>query len=243
MNEMFAVGSGFLFAAGLSVFASPLLARAGAYAFLVFIGLLFFFILAIGLAIVFFVFAMHLLADLTRNHLLPRVLFGASIAALVGGFIIYTLPIQQSVGFVLLFGWLLLPFVPWIFGPVVMAHGFIFALMPRLQPKGAGFAPFLSGCVFLITFPIVAIVAQSVGLAYDPIAPSNPLGLLLAGLTGVGYFLVRLGLGIEYEDIRLPLQRGWFRVGSREARPPTSGGPTTASESDPTGTRQGRLGP
>ncbi len=240
---MFTLGSGFLFTAGLSFFASPLVARAGAYAFLVAIGLGFFFILAIGLAIVCYVFAMHLLADLTRNHLLARVLFGASVAGLVGGFIVYTLPIQQSVGFLLLFGWLLLPFVPWIFGPVVVAHGLIFALIPRPQPKGAGSLPFLAGCVFLITFPIIAIVAQSAGLALDPLAQSNPFGLLLAGLTGVGYLLIRLGLGIEYEETRLHLQPGWFRVGSREPRPPTSGDPTAASTRDQVGTHQGRLRP
>ena len=103
---MFALGGGFLFSAGLSFFASTLAARAGAYAFLVAIGLGFFFLLAIGLAIVCYVFAMHLLADLTRNHMLPRVLFGASVAGLFGGFIVCTLPVQQSVGFLLLFSWL-----------------------------------------------------------------------------------------------------------------------------------------
>lgn len=232
-SEILAGGGALLLAGGLSLSlaASPFLRLAGAYATLLSIGLGFFFILVTGLAVVCFIFGMHLLADLARERLVLQAFLAASIVGPPVGLIIATWPLSESIVGVI-FVWLFLPYVPWIFGPVVMAHGFIFALRPGLRLPGAGHLPFASGCVFLVTLPVVAMSAAGAGLG----GPSgNLLVSLFAGSTSLGYFLVRLGLGIEYEEVREPLSPDWFRVGRRAPRSASGSPARAAAESNPLG--------
>lgn len=219
-----AVGSGILLAgAVLALGIGPILAASGPYALLVAIIAAFGIIPLIVGAVFLQAFGWVALADGSGETGPMRATFAVSLVGFVFGVILFLVAVP-SVGFFLLGGgWILMPFAPIVFGPVVVAHGVLYLLAwTRIRsPVDSLNAMAIGGCLPLLTLGAVALalVLGAVWRLEGPFFAVGPI-LLMAGLTSGGYGLLAFSLSGEYERRRQPLAVDWYGTPSRSISPP-----------------------
>ncbi len=126
-----------------------------------------------------------------------RAMTASFVASLLGfAFGLLTLPLwAPSAVYILVRGYF--PFLPSVYGPVVGAHALLFLFLTRsLRDRRSHFL-LVAGSLFLLVIAAAAIAGQLAFLADRPLAWVS-LGVSLAGLAGLGYALIAVGLRSEY---------------------------------------------
>lgn len=156
-------------------------------------------------------FVLHLFGWVSLNDAAVwpamRVTFFASLVGFAVGVATF-LYLVRGFGLVLLFGgWLLLPYMPIVWGPVAIAHAFLYLLFyDRLGSR----APLLVvGCLILAIVAGIGMFLQFAFVAGVPVfgweAGMANWVVFLPGLTSIGYCIGAVEFSSEYEQRRMPL--------------------------------------
>jgi len=194
-SKLFCTGSGFLLAAsGLFVAGDLIVAASGYAAVLVGIALAFLALVLTVLGVLVHLLGWVALNEASTQSGPMRALYFLSIIGLVIGIIVFLWRDVPQPGFFLLFGgWILLPFLPVVFGPVVIGHASVFLLATyRLRPLHR-FNLLLVGSATLLTLAVFGL------FLYASSPGGFPQWLPLAGLMSLGYGFIFLELREEYD--------------------------------------------
>ena len=194
-SKLFCTGSGFLLAAsGLFVAGDLIVAASGYAAVLVGIALAFLALVLTVLGVLVHLLGWVALNEASTQSGPMRALYFLSIIGLVIGIIVFLWRDVPQPGFFLLFGgWILLPFLPVVFGPVVIGHASVFLLATyRLRPPHR-FNLLLVGSATLLTLAVFGL------FLYASSPGGFPQWLPLAGLMSLGYGFIFLELREEYD--------------------------------------------
>jgi len=194
-SKLFCTGSGFLLAAsGLFVAGDLIVAASGYAAVLVAIALAFLALVLTVLGVLVHLLGWVALNEASTQSGPMRALYFLSIIGLVIGVVVFLWRDVPQPGFFLLFGgWILLPFLPVVFGPVVIGHASVFLLAThRLRPLHR-FNLLLVGSATLLTLAVFGL------FLYASSPGGFPQWLPLAGLMSLGYGFIFLELREEYD--------------------------------------------
>jgi hypothetical protein len=194
-SRWFCIGSGFLLAAaGFLLAGDFIVASSGIIAVMVAIGLSYLVLVLTVLGVVVHAVGWIALNEASTQSWPMRALFFLSLIGLVTGVAVFLWRDVPQPGLFLLFGgWILLPFLPIVFGPVAIGHASVFLLATeRLQPPRR-FNLLLVGVVTLLVLAVFGLFLYA----------SNPSGSLewipLTGLMSLGYGFIFLELREEYD--------------------------------------------
>ena len=212
-SQLLAVGSVFLLGASvLVVGADAIVAAAGPWSFLAYVSVVPGFILLNVLGVLFQLLGWYSLGEGSSRWTPMRAAFLASVVGFVIGAIVYVAVEVPHVGYFILFGgWLLIPFVAFAYGPIIIGHGTIF-LVAFLRLRRDLRDPRLN---LLVVGGAVLLALGSIGLSvhlWSLAGSSFPLwAFFLPGLTCFGYGLTAWALQQEYEQhrVRLGPQTNW----------------------------------
>jgi hypothetical protein len=194
-SKLFCIGSVLLLAAaGLFLARDWLAVASGPSWIAVAIGLSFLVLVLTVLGVLVHLLGWVALNEASTQSWPMRLLYVLSIIGFVVGVVVFLWRDIPQPGLYLLFGgWIFIPFVPIIFGPVVTAHASLFLLATdRLRPTRR-FNLLLVGSVTLLALASLGLFLY----ASDPLALSD--WLPLAGLMSLGYGLIFLELRDEYD--------------------------------------------
>ena len=212
--RLLTVGSGFLLAGSLLFRIALIVDVFGVFTPLAALLVAFSFIALTVIGVLVYAFAWVALNEGSKTAEGMRVAFASSIVVLALSVMFHLLAVPRNPGYFLLFGgWVFVPYVPFVFGPVAIVHGVLFLLGTNFvwDPEADGLV--VAGAIGLFAVAAVASLLQIVlhlELWLD--GASYGWGLTFAGLTAAAYGAIAWGLAREYESRRTPLGRNWYRA-------------------------------
>jgi hypothetical protein len=137
-----------------------------------------------------------------------RVTFRSSLVGFAVGIALILYLVPESGLFVLFGGWLLLPYMPFVFGPVAIAHAFLLYLFfVRLGSKSPRLIVASLGLAAVAVIGIVlqlGLVLQSPALGIGDLSAPTWV-IVFAGLASAGYGIAALEFQSEYENRQVHL--------------------------------------
>jgi len=204
-SRLLAVGSGFLLLASVLVVAPEAIAYLGIglYGFVGLLMIGFGFVILTVLGVLVHLVGWSALSEGASQSLPMRTMFFVSVGGFVASVIYALIVLVPAPGYFLLFGgWIIIPYTPIVYGPVVIAHAAIFLLGLERLRRGPASHLIIVGSGVLVAIGIAGLSLQASITVFR--FPSD-VSLVLAGVTSVGYGLIAVGLQRHYEEARTPM--------------------------------------